>query len=341
MADQILAITYFDEIIGPNLFYCSEPLESPNSPDLNRILEFVEDEGVFVFSFRKFQTINHLFYMNSKLARGGKDLIMISFLIKASYFKKEIVDVFKYLDSKGPLLKQFATELKELNPSFTEVLHTHKNSTASNVLELAPKDFQQKFLKLYDKYYNILTPQYELGHVIKPKDDLKKVYVMGPPASGKSTLIKNIEVIQFYNQEKDDLTVKFFDIITENLEIVPPKAFEEPNETGIEIKELLTKIEALILIFNISEEQGLEKMDKIFKTVLEKKEYFSKNNVPLVLIGNVFNHNVLIKQKKITKFFKIKNLKTEGIPTRYFQINIMREDDKLVEVLRWLVKNIL
>jgi hypothetical protein len=266
---------------------------------------------------------------------------MISFLIKASYFKKEIVDVFKYLDSKKPILKDFAAGIKELNPELTNLLHKQKTATIPNVLDIAPKEFKEKFLSLFNEYYEKLIPQYEIGHIIKPKNNSKKIYIVGPPGSGKSTLVKNIEVIQFYNQEKDDLIVKFFDIITENLEIIPPEVFETPNETEINFEKHLPNSEALIFIFNLSESDGLADVKQFFSLIMKHQEIFSKNSVPIALVGNIFNGKIEIQKTKINEIFKIKDLKTKGIPVEYFSINIMREDDKLVELLRWLVKNIL
>ena len=63
--------------------------------------------------------------MDSKIARGGKDLIMISCIIRASYFKNELTDIFKYLDSKKPILEEFVSELKGL-PNFNLILHKYK-----------------------------------------------------------------------------------------------------------------------------------------------------------------------------------------------------------------------
>jgi hypothetical protein len=340
MSDQILAIAYFDEVIGPKVLYSSEPLDSPDSPDLNRILEFA-DNGTFVFSFRKYQTINKIFFIDSKLARGGKDLLMISFLIKASYFKKEIVDVFKYLDSKKPILKDFADEIKKLNPELTNLLHKQKTATIPNVLDIATKEFKDRFLSLFNEYYEKLIPRYEIGHIIKPKNNSKKIYILGPHGSGKSTLVKNIEVIQFYNQEKDDLIVKFFDIITENLEIIPPQVFEKPNETGINFEKHLPNSEALIFIFNISQSDGFKDIKQLFYSIIEHEELLSKYSIPIALVGNIFNGKIEIQKSKLNEIFKIKDLKTKGILVEYFPINIMREDDKLVELLRWLVKSIL
>jgi len=86
-ADQILTLSYFDQIIGPTIFYSSELIEDVvGAPDLDRILEFVEEEGPFIFAARKYQTVNHLFYVDSKFARGGKELLMISYMIKPASF---------------------------------------------------------------------------------------------------------------------------------------------------------------------------------------------------------------------------------------------------------------
>ena len=96
----ILALNYFDSILGPNLLYSSSPLIPKEHPDLSRILEFTEEEGSFIFTFRKYQTINHIFYIDSEFARGGKELLMITYMIRAAYFKDEITDVYNYLSSK-------------------------------------------------------------------------------------------------------------------------------------------------------------------------------------------------------------------------------------------------
>ena len=103
--NQILCITYFDQVIGPSTFYSNELLSaSVEAPDINRILEFNDEEGTFIFAYRKFQTVNHIFYVDSDFARGGKELMMITYMIKTAIFKDEIVDVFRYLDSKAPVL---------------------------------------------------------------------------------------------------------------------------------------------------------------------------------------------------------------------------------------------
>ena len=151
--DQILSVSYFDQVIGPNVFHSSEPLEEVvGAPDLDRILEFNDEEGTFIFAYRKYQTVNHLFYIDSKFARGGKDLMMITFMIKTAFFKDEIVDVFKYLDSKGPILEDFAEEIKKLN-DLTALFHKKKAVISEgNVLNHADEKLKISFLAIFNKY---------------------------------------------------------------------------------------------------------------------------------------------------------------------------------------------
>ncbi|MCK4780674.1 MAG: hypothetical protein KAT57_10820, partial [Candidatus Lokiarchaeota archaeon] len=175
--NQILCVTYFDQVIGPSTFYSNEPLSaSTDTPDINRILEFNEEEGTFIFAYRKFQTVNHIFFIDSDLARGGKELMMITYMIKTAIFKDEIVDVFRYLDSKGPVLEDFASEIKRLN-ELTPFLHVKKSGLNSDyALELANEELKHSFLNIFNKYFKKLAPKYRLETPIRDKRLIKKIF---------------------------------------------------------------------------------------------------------------------------------------------------------------------
>ena len=219
--NQILCVSYFDQVIGPNTFYSSENLsKSPDAPDINRILEFNDEEGTFIFAYRKFQTVNHIFYIESDLARGGKELIMITYMIKTAIFKDEIVDVFRYLDSKAPVLEEFATEIKKLK-DLSSLLHLKKESfSGENILDLADEKLRNCFLDLFNKYFEKLTPKYKLETPIKDKRQIKKIFIIGAPKAGKTTFLKNLELIQFLNIKRNDLPSRVYEVIIENLEIL-------------------------------------------------------------------------------------------------------------------------
>jgi len=274
--DTILCVSYFDTILGPNTLYCNSTLNTKEHPDLGRILEFSDEEGSFVFTFRKYQTINHIFYIDSEYARGGKEMLMITYLIRAAYFKDEITDVYNYLLSKTPDLETFASELKDFN-GLTELLHSHKNRTNhKNTLSLASKKFKKDFLNIFNRYLEKLTPQIGITSHLLAKEDLKKVYVFGPENAGKTTFVKNLEVVQFLqyknNGMKRDLANKIYDFLIDNIEILTYECIEDDiNGKIVKLYEdCLDNAQGFILIFNASNKDSLKETIEMFRLVLKK-----------------------------------------------------------------------
>jgi len=341
--DQILSVSYFDQVIGPNIFYSSEPMEDVvGAPDLDRILEFVEEEGPFIFAARKYQTVNHLFYIDSKFARGGKELLMISYMIKTAFFKDGITDVFKYLGSKGPILEDFAEELKELN-DLTSLLHIKKSFSEGYVLNYGDEKFKNTFLELFNKYFQKLIPKYRLETPIKNKKIIKKIFIVGAPKAGKKTLLKNIEFIQFLNIKINDLSVRILEVIIENLEILNYN--EEKCEFGCKgfksFDECITHAQGIILIFKLSDKNSILDTKNMFKIIEDKYLEKKIDPIPFLIIGNKFNIDEDNKKEYIHNIFEIEKLKEKGRRIRYFPIKILEEDQRVMKSLRWMIKNIL
>ena len=342
--DQILCVSYFDQVIGPSKLYCSEPLSDVvGAPDLDRILEFNEEEGTFIFAYRKYQTVNHLFYIDSKFARGGKDLLMITFMIKTAFFKDEIVDVFKYLDSKTPVLENFAEDIKELN-ELTSVLHLKKSVTSDeNMLNFADEELKVSFLEIYNRYFKKLTPEYRLETPIKSKKRIKKIFIVGAPKTGKKTLLKNIELIQFLNIKNNDLLTRIYEVIIENLEILhfDQNSCEFGCKAFDSFEDCILHSQGLVLVFKLSDEDSILETKNMYQIIEEKFAEMGKDSVPVLIIGNKFSHDDDNKTEYIHKTFEIKNLKEGGRRIRYSPIKILEEDRKVMKALRWMIKNIL
>lgn len=149
-----LILSYFDEIRGPKIFHSNNVLKSIEQPDLEKILDVLDYNiggETYTFAFRKHQIINYLFYIDNKFARGRQDLLMISYVIEPEYFRKKNIDIFKYLESKKEILEEYAEELKKLN-EFPGILHNRNNQYS--------KRFEKTFLELFNKYSEILTPNF-------------------------------------------------------------------------------------------------------------------------------------------------------------------------------------
>ncbi|TKJ19362.1 MAG: hypothetical protein CEE43_15745 [Promethearchaeota archaeon Loki_b32] len=338
-----MCITYFDQVIGPSTFYSSELLTiSTDTPDINRILEFNEEEGTFIFAYRKFQTVNHIFFIDSDLARGGKELMMITYMIKTAIFKDEIVDVFRYLDSKGPVLEDFASDIKRLN-ELTPFLHVKKSGLNSDyALELANEELKHSFLNIFNKYFKKLAPKYRLETPIKDKRLIKKIFIIGGPRVGKTTFLKNIELIQFLNIKRNDLPSRIFEVVIENLEILK----YDKNLSQFECKEFenlencVSFSQGFILLFNLSDKDSALKTKEIFQIVDNTRLELEADLTPILIIGNKFYDKEELEPEFIYKTFEIKELRELGVKIKYFPINILKEDEKTMDALRWLIKTI-
>ncbi|UCC19327.1 MAG: hypothetical protein JSV62_14680 [Promethearchaeota archaeon] len=342
--NQILCVTYFDEVIGPSTLYCNVDLtENTDTPDLNRILEFNDEEGTFIFAYRKFQTVNHIFYVDSKIARGGKELMMITYMIKTAIFKDEIVDVFQYLDSKAPVLEEFALEIKNLN-DLPSTLHLKKSALSGKyVIDLANEELKKKFLGVFQKYFQKLAPKYRLETPIKDKRLIKKIFIIGAPRVGKTTFLKNIELIQFLNIKRNDLPSRIFEVIIENLEILK---YDE-NVSEFECKEFenlencINFSQGFIILFNLTDRNSIIQTKEIFKIVDNTRLDLETDLAPILIIGNKFHDKEDIEQDFINKTFEINELRELGVKVKYFSINILKEDEKVMEAMRWLIRKLL
>jgi GTPase SAR1 family protein len=342
--NQILCISYFDQVIGPNTLYSSENLsKSLDAPDINRILEFNDEEGTFIFAYRKFQTVNHIFYIDSDLARGGKELMMITYMIKTAIFKDEIVDVFRYLDSKAPILQEFAIEISKLE-DLTPILHLKKSSFSSdNVLELADEKLRIRFLELFNRYFKKLSPKFRLETPIKDKRQIKKIFIIGAPKAGKTTFLKNLELIQFLNIKRNDLPSRVYEVIIENLEILK----YDDNLSEFECKEFenlencINFSQGFILLFDLTDKNSIIQTKEIFKIVDNTRLGLETELAPILIIGNKFHDKEDFDQNFIKETFEITELQELGVKVKYFPINILKEDEKVMKAIRWLIRKII
>ncbi len=342
----ILALNYFDSILGPNLLYSSSPLIPKEHPDLSRILEFTEEEGSFIFTFRKYQTINHIFYIDSEFARGGKELLMITYMIRAAYFKDEITDVYNYLSSKALDLESYASELKNLQ-ALTELLHDHKNRiNEKNILNLASKGFKTIFLNLFNRYLEKMSPKIDLTTHSLNRGNLKKIYVFGPVKAGKTTLVKNLEVIQFLryknNKMRRNLSSKIYDFIIDNIEVLTYECIDEDtdDERTRLYEDCIDNAQGFILIYDASNKDSIKDTIEMFQLVLNRCQD-KGDSMPILIIGNKFHDKEELPPDLILENFELNELAECGLSIQSYSINVLSEDEKIIEAIRWLLMQII
>ncbi len=339
--NEILAILYFDDILGPTFLYSSIPIpDEEDFPNLKNILEFNEEEGGFIFSYRKYQTLNYIFFVKSKQARGGKYSMMISYMIRAAYFRHEIVDIYKYLESLKPILKYFTLELATLE-ELAYLLHNQQiKSFQRGILEYASKDFKEKFFLIFNKYFTMLSPRFD---IVNLKPDTKKVFIFGTPNAGKSTFLRNLEVAQVHAQKnKGDFISKIYDIIIENIQILDYTCIKKNFDCSkcFGNKRCLDNAYGFIFMFNLSDSSSLNEGKILIRKVVNQYKSKDRKTPPILIIGNIFNENDVINFQSVQDKLKLNLLERENINHRYISVNIMRNEKEMLEGLRWLLKKI-
>jgi len=338
--EEILCISYFDQIIGPNQFYCQESLDDIEHPNLNRILEFNDEPGSFIFAFRKYQTVNHIFNIPSKYARGGEELFMISYMIRAAYFRNEIVDVFKYLESKKSILESYAEELKSLS-ELPEVLHNKNRSGLNrNIFEVGSENFKKDFLKLHEKYIKKLTPKFEIESPVKLKQIPKKIFILGERYTGKTTFLKNVEDIQFHNQINNDLPTMIYEVVIDNLAILTYDCIERDFECDMckNYGGCIKNAQGFIIMLNASDNNSVAGAVEKFQKIINKCEEIGNQKVPILIIGNKFYDKEEFDSNYVYNVFNLKELQDCGMKIKYFPINVLKDNDMIMKTLRWLVR---
>ena len=342
--NEILCINYFDYLIGPSTFYCNESLEdNPDYPDLNKILDFNEEEGSFIFSYRKFQTINHLFFMQSDAARGGHELLMITYMIRAAYFKNEIVDVFKYLESKIPILEEYASKIKEIE-ELKSILHAqNKPKYQAGVLNLGSDEFRKNFLNLYEEYYERLSLKSSSNGIISFGQPLKKIFIVGNPSSVKNTFIDNIESIKFRDQTNPGLPTRIFELVIDNMEFLTYDCIVKRFECAKceNLGGCLQYAQGFVFIFDLTKEESILEARESFQSIMNSCSEINNERIPVLLIGNKIQDQEGFDDTYVSKTFDFEDIEECGMKLKYYKMNVALEEEKIMQALRWTVRHMI
>ena len=232
--DDNLAISYFDQVIGPRIFYCSNR-NCFNDFDLFGFLDVLEP-GTFIFAFQNFHTINHIFSIDSEHARGFKEIIMLTYMIR----NIDIEDTYRYLKSKTLVLEALAKDLKNLS-EFAKILN--RKNKPDNILELGSEEFKSDFLNLYEGYCQKLSSKFKIlnrANELKPQEiDTYSIKIHVKPAELSHALNtflfkrKGVFLIKKESNLKQKI-LDFFNFIFQdsfNIDItVKPKKFFNKNK---------------------------------------------------------------------------------------------------------------
>ena len=152
-----LLISYFDQVLGPTVFYCNKQLNEFTRNELQKLLDFDMRDQHIILTNNKYYSINYSFLINSDCSRGGYEQMLISYLINEVDIKNKSLEVLKFLKSKEHLIEQMANEIKTID-WIPPLLNRRKKSFQDKVLNLISEEKRKDFTTLYNKYHNLLFP---------------------------------------------------------------------------------------------------------------------------------------------------------------------------------------
>ncbi len=97
-------LTFFDKKIGPVPFLVYPRVDSGFHLEIISKLMFQEEEGFFIYTKPSIGTANYYFELQSPLARGEKEMMMISFIFNPNNHNPDRFQV---------LLEEFISDIKQ------------------------------------------------------------------------------------------------------------------------------------------------------------------------------------------------------------------------------------
>jgi hypothetical protein len=152
-----LLISYFDQVIGPSVFYCNKQINKFTRNELLKLLDFDMTDQHVILTNNAYSSINYSFLINSESSRGGYEQMLITYLINETDIKSESLEIIKYLKSKEHIIDQMANEIKSIK-WVPALLNIRKTSFEETVLNLTTEEKRKEFITIYQKYYNLLYP---------------------------------------------------------------------------------------------------------------------------------------------------------------------------------------
>ena len=342
MTEEYLCISYFNQIVGPSLLYCNESLSDIYGvPNIDSILGFCDEEDTILFSFRRFQTINHIFTIDSNYARGKQEILMISYFIKASFFRDKIPDFYEYLNSKKPILEEFASEIKNIE-ELPSILHNYTPRDNQFLLDICSKNFESLFLELYNKYLDKISLHKETRILSRAEINLKKIFVFGNPKDMAETFLKNMEAIQFYNKYDNNLKISITGMVLENTEILNKHCIKSNIECFkcTPYAGCLKNAQGLIFVIDSNLNDSLSKGKIIFSKVLNRCLAVKADLNGILIVNNAVYNEKTFKLEDILETSSLENLVNLNVKVKHYSMNILNDDEKIMESFHWLIKSV-
>ena len=99
--------------------------------------------------------------------------------------------------------------------------------------------------------------------------------------------------------------------------------------------------QAFILMLNATDKNSVAGTKEKFQKIVNKCEEIENERVPILIIGNKFDDKEEFDSDYVYNAFNLKELQDCGMKIKYFPINVIKENNKIMQALRWLVRHMI
>ncbi len=257
---NIIVLSYFDHIFGPKIF-----MKTPKSFDdeeINQIPVLIDmyEEGFFIHIFGGFKSANYFFEINSPIARGGTERLLLSILTTEGELNQELLK---------ELLERFINEIQQI-PDIYSAFYSTKNS-------------ENKAQAKYTQLDNLMNTFYE--HLPKDVAIIKrrkaKIFIFGPSKAGKTTIINCLRN-EFDKTTLPTTSMSISKLLIGSLEFL---TYDVPGQTKFQKLWLpyLKNQDGLVFVFDITDKERYEEAKEMLHRVVTMPQ---TKNLPLLILFN-------------------------------------------------------
>jgi len=315
-----LALTFFDMKNGPQIIATiPKPIEKDKEDLIEKLMDLSMHENAFFEHIYQeenfFGCANTSFSVPSRIARGGQDLLMLSFISE----EELDLSVFK------PVLQKYVKKIVKIKDIYKGLY----KGTDFEVEE--SEKYRKKLIK-------ILKDCFEEGRKIPEIQKPGKMLILGITKVGKTSIIKRITEKKFDPNIKPTLGMQIIKSVIDNFQFriydvggqkrMRDKWFESP------------KPDAIIYVFDCTAEdqtEAIKEFNKVYSYYFKNAN--NENKLPqdtpiLILINKIDICNNKLTDKKLLKMLKIKNKHLN------YKIGCVsaKTGENLEKYFKWLVK---
>lgn len=313
-------ISYFDEQQGPTSLYSIPSIDPEVEDKVASFIDSLYSEGWTEFSMEGFYSQSYFFEIPSPIARGKKELILVSVIRDRS--EDKIVS--------REIILEAVNKIKAQDKVYYAFHDSHNKFYNQAEYQNANKKLEKIMGELFDKI-NITIQEQKSGTII----------VMGLDKAGKTTLIRTFKENLFSPSSKPTLGFQILKIALGNLDLL---VVDAPGHRNLRDRwwSFKNKVNAIIYVVDIAE--SLDRMDEsqtVFKEMLENF-YSERKDIPLLIIGN----KVDLVEKNINKEFVLNHLVENFTPHLdispfYFELMSSKTGEGIQKGFRWLIGEII